>query len=309
MAWRRLGSWSQQPYHRWLCRETLASADSPEWLKLLAVRLLFQQPETLADDLQLAQDSLGPTVSLNLRKAYIRRLGEQNSPACCDVLLQGWSSYSPDMRTLVLEQIVSQPKWHPRLLQALDEGLLAVGDLDLSVRQQLVQQKGNPLAAKFQQRFAAATSVSGASELPAMQGASAARGLQVFEKHCSSCHRVDDRGKHLGPNLQSLTNLTAARLYEAVVAPNNAVDAKYQSYIVATADGRVISGMITNESDHSLTLQPATGEPVSLLREEIDELQATGKSLMPEGFAQAIASQQMADLLAYVLEKNGSSQP
>ena len=72
------------------------------------------------------------------------------------------------------------------------------------------------------------------------------------------------------------------------------------SYVVATIDGRIVTGMITAETANSITLQRSDATTVTLLRADIEELNSTGLSFMPEGLETQVTIQMMADLLAYL---------
>ena len=62
------------------------------------------------------------------------------------------------------------------------------------------------------------------------------------------------------------------------------------------------NGLLASETRTSVTLVDTEGKPQALLREDIEELVASRKSLMPEGFEQKINAQEMADLVAYLME-------
>lgn len=93
-------------------------------------------------------------------------------------------------------------------------------------------------------------------------------------------------------------------MFEAILDPNKAVEPKYLNYVLELVDGRVLSGIIDNDTENSLTLLKAKAEKTSVLRSEIETLQSSGKSLMPEGFDRTITPQELADLLFY-LEQSG----
>ena len=106
-------------------------------------------------------------------------------------------------------------------------------------------------------------------------------------------------GHAVGPDLASYAVKPPQALLIAVLDPNQAVDNRYVSYTAATTDGRVYNGILATESGGSITLAMQEGKNVVLLRSDIDELQATGKSLMPEGLERDLSRQDLADLLAY----------
>ncbi len=93
-----------------------------------------------------------------------------------------------------------------------------------------------------------------------------------------------------------------------VLDPNREVNPEYLNYTVLTEDGRTMSGMIAAESATSLTLKRAESATDQVLRREIDVLQSTGMSIMPEGMEELIDVQGMADLIAYLMEIGSKSE-
>jgi putative heme-binding domain-containing protein len=76
---------------------------------------------------------------------------------------------------------------------------------------------------------------------------------------------------------------------------------EYINYTVNTQDGRTFTGVITAETATSITLRRAEGQSDTVLRANIDELQSTGLSLMPEGLEKQVTPKEMADLIAYLM--------
>ena len=59
--------------------------------------------------------------------------------------------------------------------------------------------------------------------------------------------------------------------------------------------------MIASETGSSLTLRRAEKAEDTILRQQIDEIQATGKSVMPDGLEMQLSKQDLADLIGYLL--------
>ena len=72
------------------------------------------------------------------------------------------------------------------------------------------------------------------------------------------------------------------------------------TYMVTTKNGKVLTGLISEETAESITLFHADGERVTVARDEIESWNATAKSLMPDGIEQKIDRQGLADLLAFL---------
>jgi len=68
-------------------------------------------------------------------------------------------------------------------------------------------------------------------------------------------------------------------------------------------DGKVLSGMLASESRTSVEVIDADGKKHSVLRDDIDELTASTKSLMPEGFEKQVSKKELTDLLEFLTQK------
>src|SRR5690606_12452258 len=82
-------------------------------------------------------------------------------------------------------------------------------------------------------------------------------GRDVFNRVCAQCHRLGEIGSDVGPPLRQLTDNTPQQLLEAVLDPSREVDAKYASYTVLLDDGRVLAGIIRDESASQITSENA----------------------------------------------------
>ncbi len=88
-----------------------------------------------------------------------------------------------------------------------------------------------------------------------------------------------------------------------ILDPSRSVESNFKTYQVLTSDGKVITGMLAGESANSIRVINTQGKEEQVLRSDISELNASSKSLMPEGFESSIAKQEMADLLAFLNQR------
>ena len=130
-----------------------------------------------------------------------------------------------------------------------------------------------------------------------------ARGKAAFKKTCATCHRLDDEGVEVGANLlAALGNKTPEQLLHDILDPSREVDPRYINYLVTTRNGRTFSGLIAAETGSSVTLRRAEKAEDTILRGQIEEIQATAKSLMPDGLEMQLSPQDVADVIAYLLQ-------
>jgi len=127
------------------------------------------------------------------------------------------------------------------------------------------------------------------------------RGQAAFQKICAACHRVDGVGYEIGANLAAMKNRGAEAILMNVLDPSREVNPQYVNYTVVTQDGRTLTGMIAAETATSVTLKRGEGATDTVLRVNIDQMQSTGMSIMPEGLEKQVDPQTMADVIAYLM--------
>ena len=125
-------------------------------------------------------------------------------------------------------------------------------------------------------------------------------GRDVFNDHCSQCHKVGETGSEVGPDLLSLSGRTKYEFLENILDPNSNIVPGYEEYLVETHDGRALTGVMASQGPATVTLRRSEGEEDTLARSQIANLRSLGVSAMPEGVQEDISVRQMTDLLEYL---------
>ncbi|MCC7475754.1 MAG: HEAT repeat domain-containing protein [Pirellulales bacterium] len=125
------------------------------------------------------------------------------------------------------------------------------------------------------------------------------RGSQVFkEGQCASCHRFRGQGESIGPDLTAVAQrFQRKEILESIVYPNQVVSDQYASQVV-TAGGKTYVGIVAKAADGSLTILQSDANKVQLRADEVEDVQPSKTSAMPEGLANRLTLEQMADLFA-----------
>jgi len=126
------------------------------------------------------------------------------------------------------------------------------------------------------------------------------RGAGFFAKTCLICHAVQGQGQHVGPDLSGVASRPKEALLTDILDPSRQVSPDFISYTLVTAQGEALTGLIGAETSSGVTLRRANLPDETILRSQIQELRAEGKSLMPDGLEQGLSPQDMADLLAFL---------
>lgn len=131
------------------------------------------------------------------------------------------------------------------------------------------------------------------------------RGRALFDDPkglaCAKCHKVAGQGGSVGPDLTGLGGKYAAtEIIESVLYPSAKIFSGYEPVVVATADGRVLTGIVKSDDESGLVIQDAEDQAVAIPRGEIEERRFSDVSLMPNGLAEGLSKQDFADLIAYL---------
>ena len=105
---------------------------------------------------------------------------------------------------------------------------------------------------------------------------------------------------HLGYENAWPPAFACSELLDQVLNPSRKIDPKYLTYIVETTAGKVHTGLLARKSDKEVVLRDAKNQETVIPADQVEELVAQRKSLMPELLLKDMTAQQVADLLAFL---------
>jgi putative membrane-bound dehydrogenase-like protein len=278
---------------------------SPVDEQIVALRLLGRGIGNDREDHAILANLLQPRTPDKVQVAVVQHLGRTSDPRVPLVLFKQWKSLSPALRNRVLDTLLTQQIWTRMVLDVVQKKQILPQEIDAVHRQRFLEHKDaqvRTLAAKI---FDAASNPDRrrvvdlyALQMPAKTDTD--RGAKLFAKACATCHKLDGKGQDVGPDLASVGDKSVEGLLTAILDPNRAVETRYINYSASTKAGLTYNGILQAETSTTITLVAADGKKHQLLRNEIDELASTGKSLMPEGLEKDLSPQDVADIIAYV---------
>jgi quinoprotein glucose dehydrogenase len=121
---------------------------------------------------------------------------------------------------------------------------------------------------------------------------------------CASCHRMEGVGGAVGPDLTRLWDThSVEKILEPIVDPHKEIKEGYQSYKAVTVSGQVYTGLKVSENAQAVTIREATGRDVRIAKTDLDELNTTKLSLMPDNAVSQLSLDEFIDLLAFLKSK------
>jgi len=263
---------------------------------------------------QIAADllaSITPRTPQSAALGIIDAVRGSRAPGVGNVILDSMKQMTPASRAQAILVLLSRPETTTSLLKAVETRDLSREDLSLSQQQGLLAHP-TPEIRKLSEKV-----LSGSGGLPSPDrekvlaslmnvtenSGNIERGKAIFVKNCGNCHMHRGEGKKVGPDLTGMAVHPKAELLTHILDPSRSVEGNYRSYSILTLDGVVVNGMLASETQTAVEIFDAQGKKQIVLREDIDRLLASSKSVMPEGFEKQIDPQGFTDLLEFLTDK------
>ncbi len=264
-------------------------------------------PETLNALLDVVSPRVGPAVA----NGIIEAVGQSAAPPAAAALLGRYALWPPSSRQAALAALLSRPASARTVLDAMDKGEVPVTDLTPAQKQALAAHPDRRIAASAKRLLERGGGLADPDRqkvideltpLLAKTG-DAARGKELFKKHCSVCHQHSGEGNKVGPDLTGMAAHPKSELLVHIFDPSRSVEGNFRLYGLTTKDGRSLSGLLASETRTSVELIDAQAQRHVVLRQDIDELAASNKSLMPDGFEKQMSPAEVVDLLEFLTAK------
>jgi putative heme-binding domain-containing protein len=245
-----------------------------------------------------------------IRAAAIKALAAYQYEQTPAALLKLYSSLTASERADVVQTLASRPTYAVALLDAVQNKQLPRSDVSAGMLRQLQALNDPQVAKKLEAIWGTIRPASeDKKELTAKYKAlltkerlsqanlSAGRGL--FVKNCASCHRLFDEGGKMGPELTGSQRTNLDYVLENALDPSAVVPREYKVTTFLLDTGRVVQGVILNETAQAATVQ-TPNEVLIIPLSSIEERKASPLSMMPEGILQRLSDNEVRDLVGYL---------
>jgi putative heme-binding domain-containing protein len=300
-------------------RRIAGSRDFDDGLRLRALEALwFLEPpgsiRPLVEDL-LSGDA---TDSAEFRGKILDSLGELDDPEVATVVLKAFPRLPASLKPRAVELLTDRPTWTKTLLAAVGDRKIPAAALNLTQLRKLQQSKDPEVVARVKaiwgtirdrrnpQRERLVAQFRGA--IRRTPGDPVA-GQAVFAKLCAQCHKIYGQGQEVGPDLTSNGRNDFDQLVSNVFDPSLVIGPGYQATTIATADGRVLTGLLAEDGKDRVVLKIQGGKLETIPRDQVEQVKTAEVSLMPEEIEKQLSSQEIADLFAFLSLDKPPSDP
>lgn len=280
-------------------------ADASERLQYIQIFGQVQQPKCVP----VLLDVLSGTRDDGLRLATLTALQQYRDERIAATVIGLYGKFSDDARAAAQTLLVSRKPWALALLEAVDQGKLDKAGIPLDVVRQLTVHRDERVAklvAKHWENVAGATTADMKKEIDRLEGVLRSgtgtpyAGKKLFNNTCAKCHKLFTQGGQVGPDLTTYQRSDISTMLLHIVNPSAEIREGFETVMVTTNDGRLLTGLVVDRDNQVLVLRSADGQNLTIRLDQIDETSPLKKSLMPEGLLKTLTEQQVRDLFAYL---------
>jgi len=280
-----------------------SKADLTARKNALASLLKVKDPG-LATTLQTLVDE--PT----LRSDALRALAAYDDAKTPDVILARYHKLSPAEKREALATLASRVPYADALLTVVGEKQIASADLSADLIRQLRNLKSKELDQKIAKVWGAVRDTPQDKLLliahykklltaKSQQPPDVATGRAAFAKTCQKCHTLFAVGAKVGPELTGSNRADLNYVLSNVLDSSALVGKDYQTTVIQTTGGRVLTGLVKAEDKNAVTLVTADATEV-IPQGEIDQRELSDKSMMPDDLWKTLSDHEVRSLVAYL---------
>ena len=277
---------------------------SPDMRRRALTALVDRHVPGITPDLEALLDDAA------LRRQALRALAAYDDPAIPAIILTRYRGLTESERDDAIATLSARPASAVALLEAIGRGdverrdlsvttarqLQALGDRSINVLLERVWGTLQPTSREKASLMAKYKALLYSDQYPPPEPP---RGRAVFNRTCLACHRLYDAGGDVGPELTGADRANSDYILENVLDPSASVGRDYAVTNIATTDGRVISGIIREQTGPALIIQ-TSNERIVVPREDVEAIKPSKISMMPEGQLERLSPVEIRDLFAYL---------
>jgi putative heme-binding domain-containing protein len=236
-------------------------------------------------------------------------LSRFDQPRIADVVLAAYPQMSAALKAKARELLFSRKPWARAFIAGIERGTFDAKEVTVDELRRIALHTDEELDALVRKHWGGVRAGTPDEKLAEMRRLSndlraaagdVASGHELFKKHCATCHRLHNDGNQVGPDLTHANRADREFLLASLVDPSAQVRKEFLSYVVVTTDGRVLTGLIAEQTPAEVTLLDAKNQRLRIPQSDVESLEESEASLMPENILKPLSPQELRDLFAYL---------
>ena len=275
----------------------------------------IDQPKSVPGLLKLVESS---KTSSALREAALEALSHYNIADIGERVVKSYPSFRADYadRIAALNLLATRASWTEGLFKTiLESKRISKEDVPIEIAQRfkLLNDAGIDKTVELlwpdTRPLTSAEKVQQMNKISAIVASSPkgdpAKGRLLFLATCGSCHKLNNEGGNVGPDLTGYERNNLNTVLINIIDPNADIREGYEVQQIVTTDGRTLEGRIQSRNGGNITYQPPMGgRETTISANKIKKISARPTSIMPEHLLDKMSDQEIKDFFSYFMKKN-----
>ena len=276
-----------------------------ERIRYLQILGQINQADSVPVLLQIASIAKNDEV----RGTAVSALQAYEDPRIPEQLIRQLKQSPIKVRDVVLSVLASRKSWSLKLVEAVEGGEVSAASIPTAILHKMLFHRHPQLAQLVQKHWGEVKDASNdemrmqverLTEVIGSGSGNPYQGKKLFADNCGKCHVLFNSGGQIGPDLTAYKRDDVRGMLMNVVNPSLEIREGFENYVIIAADGRTLNGFITDQDNRVVVLKQADGQSVILPRDDIEDMSAIRRSIMPEGLLKDYDPQQVRDLFAFL---------
>lgn len=290
-------------------RQLVSSLYLPEEIRVMAANALMEiDPEEQLVFLQ--HWMVNPENALSFRRKIAQSMGIFKSTRTLDALGEGIRNAPIELQETIAALLAEENEGKNRLVRHIREGMaparilqnrnveenfLSGANTEQREAFQVLTENLLPISQERERLIAKRVDNFEQSEAQVLTGRT------LYEQHCSMCHRIEEGGGMIGPQLDGIGNWGLSALATKVLDPNRNISENFRTYTLKLKNGQTRSGLFRREEGQVVVMADQSGQEFTVSKNDIAEQTASTITLMPDYFSTTLNQEQFNDLMNYLL--------
>ena len=290
--------------------------NQPEAVRLRALEALVAVRDAGVLNSAGALLAEGKTLSMPFRGQVLAALGKLDDDRVAGVVLDRYARMEADLKPRAVELLTQRSRWGKALLTAVADKKVPAGVLNVNQVRRLLASKDRELVKLVTAQWGTLREgrnperekvVKEMGEMLRRTKGDPKRGIAVYKNLCGQCHKIHGEGFEVGPDLTSNGRSSFDQLLSNVFDPSLVIGPGYQAVTVVTLKGRTLTGLLVEDNAMRVVLKVQGGKQEVVARKDVERVDVSKLSLMPENIEKQLKPQEIADLFSFLaLDKHPS---
>jgi len=287
-------------------RTVFVSAQEPLERRLKALRALISVNDESLES-SIGQLLANATSQQELAMTALNNLSDLDAAWVAQTVLANYARFDTPLRAPAIDLLTTRQIWFEQLLESIGKGDIPASALNANQVRNLLVKADQSLVEKIHKHWGTMRDtrdqnreevISRMRSFLRRTSGDPVAGKVVFQRVCGQCHKLHGEGQDVGPDITLNGRNSFDQLLSNVFDPSLVIGASYQARTVVTADGRVLTGLLTEESDQHVVLKMQGGKLETIARQDVEAVKISALSLMPEDVEKQLKPGELADLFA-----------